>query len=152
MKIEYWLVAFLCFCGCTKEEPASTYLDPAIQSYFDEFAAQGLLRGVVIDYHTSGVEGIFDDLGDGVNGQCQHRSRGSDRVVVDRNYWNQSTDIEREFLIFHELGHCILDRTHLDNKTAQGECVSIMHSSARSCNNTYGDSTRVRYLDELFLN
>lgn len=35
-------------------------------------------------------------------------------ILLDIEYWNESDDLDRESLIYHELGHCILNREHND--------------------------------------
>lgn len=36
-------------------------------------------------------------------------------IHLDEDYWEKSDEYEREALIFHELGHCVLDREHDDS-------------------------------------
>jgi len=69
---------------------------------------------------------------------------------IDATYWANATALEREFVIFHELGHCFLDRTHIDTKDVQGDCESMMHSGISGCQFRYTLASRVAYLDELF--
>ena len=151
MKIGYWLGVVICLAGCDKKG-ATTLVDPLLHSYFDQFVFEAALRGIELDLERHQVEGRIDDLEEGVRGQCQHLSNDSERVVIDRTYWGQSSSMEREFIVFHELGHCILNRSHLDTKSQQGACTSIMHSSSFSCRNTYNTNTRKELLDELFSN
>ena len=58
--------------------------------------------------------------------------------------------MEKEFIIYHELGHCFLDRDHLDEANADGSCVSIMHSNPGVCFFELKSENREDYLDELF--
>ena len=151
MKVGYWLGVIICLMGCDNRD-AAVLVDPSLDPYFNKFVVEANLRGIDIEDHSRLIGGAFDDLGEGVRGQCQHLSDDSERVVIDRTYWNQSSSIEREFIVFHELGHCILNRSHLDTKSPRGECASIMHSSSFSCRNTYDANTREQLLDELFSN
>jgi hypothetical protein len=51
-------------------------------------------------------------------------------INIDLNWWINHTDkSEREELIYHELGHCILYRMHNDKKDKYGNKQSIMYSS-----------------------
>lgn len=36
-------------------------------------------------------------------------------IFIKENYWNNVDEIAQQYLIFHELGHCILDRDHFDD-------------------------------------
>lgn len=47
-------------------------------------------------------------------------------VVLDKIYWQDATDMEREQLVFHELGHCILKRMKHKNDEYKGIPLSIM--------------------------
>ena len=136
--------------GCSKEELPSVQIEELLQPYFDAFAEAGAERGVLIDFSVTGIEGVFGDSDGLVSGQCQHRSEAPNRVLVDRDYWLSASTIQKEFLIFHELGHCYLLRSHDDTRNDRGECLSIMHSSATACRNRYSSTTREEYLDELF--
>ncbi len=150
MRAIGYLFFAVCLLGCTKEHGVSISIDPAFLPYFESFRAAGEVRGVKVNFELEGIQGVFGDVDDGVSAQCQHRTGAADQVVIDRAYWNMATTIEREFLIFHELGHCYLNRGHLDDRTPQGHCLSIMHSSAQSCNNNYDVNTREKFWDELF--
>lgn len=48
-------------------------------------------------------------------------------IVIDKKYWDRSTYWERESLVFHELGHCVLDRPHVTAYDEEGHSLSIMH-------------------------
>lgn len=70
-------------------------------------------------------------------------------IIIDLDYFKRRTEAEREELIFHELGHCILNRDHEELKDEHGP-ISIMYPY------TLGESTyapmRDRYITELFIN
>lgn len=36
--------------------------------------------------------------------------RGTREVFLDEPFWDWATDLSREQIIFHELGHCVLDQ------------------------------------------
>lgn len=33
-------------------------------------------------------------------------------IKIDKQYWNESTNSKRELLLYHELGHCALGKSH----------------------------------------
>ena len=144
------LIIFL-MLGCQKEEAGEVFVDADLQQYFDRFEAEGKARGITVDFHTILVTGILSNtLAPEISGQCQHDSNAPDRLVINRTSWLRSNAMEKEFLVFHELGHCYLQRPHLDEKDSRGVCMSIMHSGASVCRNEYNTQTRSVYLDELF--
>lgn len=145
------LVLFL--AGCEKDEPEVVEVDARLQVYFDRFAEEGAARGVTVDYEEVLISGSIEDIdADNVQGQCISNSASSNQILVNTEFWNTSNDLLREFVIFHELGHCFLDRDHIDDETPNGACVSIMHSGLTGCTNTFNAITRSALLDELFMN
>lgn len=67
-------------------------------------------------------------------------------VVFDRDMWPLHSAIEKEELVFHELGHCVLDRDHLTTKVKNWP-ISIMYPYDSIMTYNY---YRDQYLKELF--
>ena len=55
-------------------------------------------------------------------GSCVTFGNNQRIVFINPKSWAKYDHYERESLIFHELGHCLLDREHADNPH-----ISIMH-------------------------
>lgn len=55
-----------------------------------------------------------------------------DLILIDNRFWRMRDSLFKEWLIFHELGHLILNREHLDAKFKNNECVSYMYSGNKS--------------------
>lgn len=54
--------------------------------------------------------GIFyQDLDGWVIGVCRY-GRHSREIAIDPEFWDEASDIDREIVIFHELGHCALNQ------------------------------------------
>jgi hypothetical protein len=158
LRIGAWQQAIvtiiLIFSGisCTKDEVIELFVDTSLQEYFNRFAEEGALRNVVVDFESSKVNGYIRLItSQGVIGQCAHDDTKPNTVIIDRTYWSTATDLEREFLVFHELGHCVLNREHLDDADAHGDCISIMTSGSSQCRINYTGMTREKLLDELFM-
>ncbi len=147
------LVAVLAL-GCQKDQALEeAYVADELTTYFASFVVEAAKRGVTVDFERIPVSGYLVSLTDeGVSAQCQHQADGPDRVVIDQTYWNRVSARQREFVVFHELGHCYLDRRHRDERDPEGNCLSMMHSAGTICHNLYNDITRDYYLDELFSN
>ena len=137
--------------SCVKDEEPQYLIDVPLLEYFDRFAAEAAIRNVVIDYKEMMISGDIRVISTpNVIGQCGHTEEEPNVVIVDKFYWDDADELEREFLVFHELGHCALKRGHIDDSDIQGNCVSMMTSGTGLCNINYTTATREDLLDELF--
>jgi len=152
--ISKWVVILAVMAGfwsCNKDENLDLFIDPSLQEYFNRFADEGALRNVPVDFTASRIAGYLRIITQsGVIGQCAHSDSKPNTVIVDKIYWNTATELEKEFVVFHELGHCVLNREHLDGSDNQGNCISIMTSGTAGCHINYTTATRSAMLDELF--
>ncbi len=136
--------------SCNKDEFEYGYLDDRLSPYFTMFELEAQQRGYSPNLSPDVIEAFIQNVyPNSVAGQCQRNDNRPSQIIIDEGVWNSSTDLEKEFLIFHELGHCILGRSHLDSAHPDGRCISIMHSVAGVCRNEY-ETRRSEYLDELF--
>ena len=140
--------------SCEKEAAFDeNYIDSDLSPYFESFVEEAAKRGVDLEQMRDIVSGYIEDIDDGaISGQCRHDADAPDKVIIDRTFWMTAGNSSKEFLVFHELGHCMLGRSHLDTRDSNGFCISIMHSTSEVCTNGYSYSTRSKYLDELFSN
>jgi len=135
--------------SCNKEN--DNEIAAELQVYFDNFVEEGTARGMEISLDDVDIGGYIENIEQrGTLGQCKSYSNGSGQVVIDEPYWNRVDETEREYLVFHELGHCLLDREHLDSKDVSGICTSIMQSGEGRCKGIYNLDNRQELLDELF--
>lgn len=142
------LIYGLVILSCRKE---SELVDPPLQSFLETFQQEAATRGIKVDYHADPVEARLQLHEGNVRlGWCNYNSNAPDIVVINTLFWDILDDLEKEKLVFHELGHCILKRQHLDSVQDDGRCKSIMHSGQK-CSDNYSSETRSHYLDELFL-
>lgn len=95
-------------------------VDERLQPYFDRFQ-------VALGVSVGGLVGAIENLSPGIAAQCELPS-GSPRVVrFDNARWNVGGDSYKEQVVFHELGHCIMNLDH-DPAIAPNGCpVSIMY-------------------------
>ena len=146
-----WLFSLLLWMASCQKEAVELRIDDEIAPYLTTFLEEAALRGLDMEPEMTNLEAYFTDIeGAGVVGQCQTFSDGSADLLIEKNYWRSINSMKKEFLIFHELGHCVLGRSHLDTSDENGFCTSIMQSGTDDCNNNYNASTRAAYLDELF--
>lgn len=159
-----WMLAvtLLTLGACTQDEevledmapPAPVGyagVDENLWLYFERFEEEGRRRGVTVDLRTAQVTGRLSEIEqERVLGQCNYQRNNHNRVTVDETFWNTTSDRGKEFVVFHELGHCFLLRDHLESALLTGACTSIMRSGTGTCRDNYGRLTRETYLDELF--
>jgi len=111
----------LTFANCGKQKDA--YVDPAFATYVSDFENK-------IDVSTKGITIRFGKTEPPVIGIC-FRMDESNEVVINAEWWDYMTNLGREQLLFHELGHCAMYLDHddrrvvVDGKEIQG---SIMNS------------------------
>lgn len=138
--IFFSAVVLLGLVGCGK--PA--YVDPTFQPFLDSFQAEAKARG--IDVQTSDIRIVFWEAGptdvEGLLGQCNEGLMGTPRVQIVQELWLTANDVQKESLLFHELGHCLLSRDHLEGPT-------LMATDVRSVEYKY-HLHREEFLDELF--
>lgn len=152
-----WLFLWLLISftlGCEKEQLSieNIYIDEGLAPYFERFREEGEARGIRVDFELANISAFLEDITSlNVTGQCYYNTDEPNRLVIDSEFWIRASDLKREFVVFHELGHCFLKRSHLERTEPDGTCTSMMHSGLSGCRNTYSSLTRSDYLDELFL-
>jgi hypothetical protein len=123
----------------------NSFVEKEIEQYVEKF---NLLYNTKVN-----IEITFKDLKDSIAGICYYYGSGSSMnyIEIDKEIFSNYNDLGREELIFHELGHCIFDREHSDQRmNSKGYSVpdSIMYPY------TFGDSwyyeqNLTHYYDEL---
>lgn len=119
------LVVTVFLLGC--DRPTHTFnVDSALLPYVEEFRAEALAQRSTVsidelDMHFANTSGF----GPGVVGRCEHGL--VPQVTIDPVWWSIATPNNRENIVFHELGHCILMRDHDYAMLAPGVPASIMY-------------------------
>lgn len=131
------LILVVCITSCGKRLEPSQF-----ESYIQSFMSEGLTRGVRIPRH------IFPPMTFGpapnyVLGYCRTGPSGH-KIVINQHYWNDMSSECKELLIFHELGHCILNQGHDQKETA----IMFSYQDTTSCK--FYKYHRAEMLDELF--
>ena len=89
----------------------------------------------------------LDSYGSSVIGLCE-TSSNLRRVTFDPDFWNSVSETQRELLVHHELGHCVLYRGHRTAVLSSGNYASLMYPIIMR-SSTYLDNYAY-YQDELF--
>lgn len=133
------------------EEVGYRDVDSRLWSYYEQFEEEGRKRGLEIDLRRSQISGEIDEIHENnVIGTCQYGGYSHNHVTIDNAFWSRSSNLGKEFVVFHELGHCFLNRGHKEDSTSEGLCVSLMRSGNGGCRDAYSTRNREYYLDELF--
>lgn len=90
------------------------YLDPrkndVTDPQFDEYKSR---FETTFNRDAKSVPITFGDNGKNILGVCFYYHRFNQREIqINQKYWENSSDIEHEMLITHELGHCVLNEDH----------------------------------------
>lgn len=121
--------------------------DAALEPYIARFEA---LYGHPVN---SRLSYYFEELDDNIIGTCTIRP--TKRLIkIDPSYWALvEDDLEREQLMFHELGHCVLNRGHDETLTDLGPYhdvpTSLMYPVAFAYYDYYS-GFHDHYMRELF--
>ena len=125
--------------------------------YIDRFEREAQKHGRQINFEKTGLIVEFADLKDNQAGLCY--AEKPIRIEIDREYWaaitnSQGADLMKENLLFHELGHGVLGREHLNSTLSNGDWKSMMCGGDRVDNRpwniNYRGVRRDYYVDELF--
>ena len=152
-------ILLLLLCSCGKGHGAN--IEAGLESSYSKFLAEAAIHNIKLDSDridhlkiTFGDIKQKSEIGTKVLGYCETSALGARDIVIDQDYWAKSIDLDREQLMFHELGHCLLGRKHrTDLKRTNGRPVSIMYPTILGSvtyhenESVYGD-----YLRELFTN
>jgi hypothetical protein len=151
--IKYIFISMIFFSflsACKKDEFT---VPDEFKVYIQRFEDEGKLRGKSIDIEKQGVIIEYADFS-GQDKVALTKYEDPIRIQVDKTYWDENSDINREFVMFHEFGHGFLEiHDHRNDTLPNGDWASIMRgppANSQDHNINYPDH-REYYLDELFL-
>lgn len=112
-------------------QPQFAATNSEFSAYVDLFVQEAKIT-TGVDYSKKIVPINFTELtysenGIGTVGTCRYYTSGKREILIDPNFWASASEARRAALIFHELGHCVLNRLHNDTVDSRGP-VSIMHT------------------------
>lgn len=163
MKRLLILLMLTMILSCEDNQESTIYrIDEELLPYLETFLAEARSHGLQVEAKNLIME-FANDAGE-ICGECSNpKNSGQRKVTIVRNSlcWLDAPAQNREALVFHELGHCLLVRDHRDEKFPNGAVSSIMHSEYegpyspciydlggdKSCDKT---ERRGYYVDELF--
>jgi hypothetical protein len=148
-RLSFLLLPLLLGWSCSKESESVIPADvlPYVERFFTEAQARGLdyrLEDYALNIRMEAI------ARPDVAGTC---NLNSGFITIDEIYWRTATDREKERVVFHELGHCVLDRRHRNEKLLENDCISLMQGAENgfTCStNDEDDAWWAYYYDELF--
>jgi hypothetical protein len=161
-RILFFLLIATLSCQKQTLEPTVYQIDKDLQPYVTSFAEEAKKRGIEIKYENLIM--VFDSSSENLCGKCTKQpSEGQRTIKIKKDFlcWKGVPNQNKEALVFHELGHCLLGRIHRDDLLPNKADASLMNSNSygpyqpciyaiggdESCNKT---SRRSYYIDELF--
>lgn len=134
------ILATSCYSGMDDDY---TYIQPEIRPYYDKFVQEAHKRGINLD--TNNIKVAFGPMTHNwQHGVTSYRYR---EIKIDSSSYKWKS--HPESLIFHELGHLLLGRSHNDHRVEHNP-TSIMDSTEIPEYELGREDLREYYLDELF--
>lgn len=148
-QILFGLVISSSLIGCGDDKEAA--VDPAFKTLLEQFHQDGKEHGRELDITHTPIQ--FDsviafDTGSEILAQC-HQD-GS--ITISQTIWNASTELEQKTTLYHELGHCLLNRGHVEGMDPDKHIpLSMMFPYAAIVTSAF-PANQEYYLNELFNN
>lgn len=158
MKLPFYIFTLLITLIVTScGDPNEYRVEPVFAEYVQRFELEAAKHGKDYKLQTEGLIIEFAKLKDEQAGLCHYEN--PIRIEVDSVYWKKisvvaGSEMMKEDLIFHEMGHGILGRKHLNSTLENGDWKSIMCGgdkvNNRPWNINYRQMRRDYYVNELF--
>ncbi len=117
-------------CGKGQEEEHTPVVDVGpFASYVTSFEQDAAAHGASVKITDLKMQfGKVDIDGEtGGRGVCEVATNMTPVITIDQTAWESSDEDERQELIYHELGHCVLNKTHEEGTNSIGIPASIMN-------------------------
>jgi hypothetical protein len=145
------IVLLLILLSCSKDKVNLQSIPSDFMPIVDRFVAEGAARTVHVDISNLQVKFVEASTLNGFCGVGNPNPYPVVQISDAPNCWSSITSVNQEILLFHELGHAILGRPHLNDTLSNGDFKSMMFAGNQF--GVYNESTPERrkyYLDELF--
>lgn len=158
LKSIAFLISMFAIITCTQEDNKfDDIIDPELQKYVDIFFREAENRGLEMDKNNLQV--LFAEIEDFCGyGYSNYNNTNVRRVEIDQECWSGMAENQKESLMLHELGHAILNRSHLNTIMPNGLAKSIMCGTGTNYGRCSGSAfyssflpqLQTYYIDELF--
>ena len=146
-----FIVVFLTACAPSQPAPIKVVsIESTYQPYVDAFQERAREIGTNVSIANLIIQSV-PQLSTNIIAQCEHSTiNGVDQpptISVSQLYWKNFDVTYREQVIFHEMGHCVLNRVHRPELNS-GIPISIMNPYSFG-GNPYVSNYK-QYINELF--
>ena len=147
VKNSFLLSVLILLSSCGKDD--ILLIDIRVKNFVETFRREALVRNIILSDEDMNIEIRFDKLKEGLRGTC---FLGKKLIQLDSMSWFKRDSFDNEWLIYHELGHCILKKEHSNENLARGDCKGLMsnHEGNQCFINFKSPAWRKWYFDELF--
>jgi hypothetical protein len=132
------LLVFLliCFVSCANSSlrisPKKRGVDPVFSPYVKNYASLINLKNKdkksINDLRIKKLSINFSNLEGTTIGRCYWLLNSEIEIEIDKNWWDNSSFLSKEFLIYHELEHCIRYRMHTNQKTIKNNVADYIEA------------------------
>jgi len=125
---------------------------PAFSSYVKQFEDQAKVEKSDANFKVGDIPINFGDTTEPhYDGVCLIYADGTKEIIIKESWWKQVNPVRRRIMVFHELGHCRLGRTH-DSSTVEidGRQVKTSIMNPEIPDHATFDLNEEGYLTELF--
>jgi len=143
MKYCLSLILLMLAVGCGKP----TLQIDGFESYIDQFEKDALARGRNIKVEDLVISFMVRPI-PGSNAKCVKNPTQTPTILIDKNWWENHDELDHISLIYHELGHCILNRSHDNELVENNRPKSLMFYGG--VEGFYLRDNQREYLNELF--
>lgn len=144
MKIFNVFLLFIILSSCTYDH--YHVIPEEVEPYVNEFFQDARKNGLEINLEDFNIDISFSQLVN-ASGECNFNDG---IILIDSSAWSSFHPLQKRLIIYHELGHCILNRDHYDKTFFNGENVSYMRGTNNFSENLVGQKWHDYYLKELF--
>lgn len=147
LNIIFYITILILILSCNKDK--EYFIDKEFELYVDSFFFDANSRGLNIKKENFDLNVSLIDLKNS-DGECHFHDH---TINIDKLQWQRLNYHNRRWLLYHELGHCVLGIRNHRNEVNNGQCLSIMRGKENGLScflNLYSSKWWNYYLDELF--
>lgn len=152
MRYAAILFLFLSACNRAMVHTPMVSIEPAFQGYVSEFVAESVRQGRPVSI-TDLVVRFSSQLTAETLGECfNYHGQATNVILIDAQDWQWESDEYKRVVLFHELGHCVLNLEHVTTGNVRGgycTSTSVMYPYIQNATNMYLENWDA-YMLELF--
>lgn len=119
MKIVILITVLLSSCAGYASKTSEYTVDPEFEPYVQEYLHIINSKHPKEGYYEEKIKNLpihFDTLDEDTMGECNWGLFGDKNIKISKKQWNSVDFVGKQFLIYHELEHCVRGRVHTNIK------------------------------------